>query len=85
MDSFVERKIIFTIAKLFFHNKIKPMKPYNTPYAFILGILTLFLIPSANSADCGSNTQENAEIECLSHDQRSIDAKEKELPFKVEV
>ena len=61
------------------------MQPYNNPYAFILGVLTLFLIPSANSADYSSHTQKNVEIECLSHDQRSIDPKEKELLYKIEV
>ena len=61
------------------------MKTYNTSYALILGILTLILIPSANSADCSSHTQKNAENKCLSDDNRSIYAKEKELLHKVEV
>ena len=64
--------------------KIKLMKPYNTSYALILGVLTLYLIPSANPADCSYHTQKNAEIECLSDDNRSINAKEKELLYKVE-
>ena len=64
--------------------KIKLMQPYNTLYPLISGVLTLLLIPSAKPADYSSHTQKNAEIECLSDDNRSIDAKEKELLYKVE-
>ena len=59
------------------------MKPINTSCALILGVLTLFSTSNADAGGCSSHT-ENAEIECLSDDKKCIDAKEKELLYKVE-
>ena len=61
------------------------MKLFNTSYALILGSLTLFSITNANAGGCSSHTDKKAEIECLSDDEKCIDAKEKELLYKVEV
>ena len=60
------------------------MKPINTSCALILGGLTLFSITNVNAAGCNSHTEKMAEIECLSDDKKCIDAKEKELLYKVE-
>ena len=60
------------------------MKPINTSCALILGILTLFSISNANAGGCSSHTQKTAEIECLSDDEKCLEAKENELLHKVE-
>ena len=60
------------------------MKPFNTPCALILGALTLFSISNAKAGGCTSHTEKKAEIECFSDDKKCIDAKEKELQYKVE-
>ena len=60
------------------------MKPFNTSCALIFAALTFFSISNANAGGCSSNTEKKAEIECLSNDKKCIDAKEKELPYKVE-
>ena len=64
--------------------KIKPMKLFNTSFSFILGVLTLFSISSANAGGCSSNNERKAEIECLSDEKNCLDVKEKELLNKVE-
>jgi len=46
------------------------MKPINTSYALILGVLTLFSISNANAGGCSSHTEKKAEIECLSDDKK---------------
>ena len=60
------------------------MKPFNTAWALILGVLPLFSISNANAAGCISHSEKKAEIECLSDDKKCIEAKEKELLYKVE-
>ena len=60
------------------------MKPFNTAYALILGILTLFSTTNANAGGCSYQTEKKAEIECLSNDKKCIDAKERELLKEVE-
>ena len=60
------------------------MKPINTSFFLILGVLTLFSISNANAGGCSSHTKKMAEIECLSDDKKCIDTKEKELQYKVE-
>ena len=60
------------------------MKPINTSYALILGILTLFSITNVNAGGCSFHIEKKAEIECLSDDKKCIDAKEKESLYKVE-
>ena len=60
------------------------MKPINTTFAFILGVLTLFSISSADAGGCSSHTEKKAEIECLSDDKKCIDTKENESLYKVE-
>ena len=60
------------------------MKPFNTTCALLFGALTLFSISSANAGGCSSHTEKKAEIECLSDDNKCIDAKEKELLNEVE-
>ena len=60
------------------------MKPLNTSCVLILGVLSLFSIPTANAGSCSSHTEKKAEIECMSDDKKCIDAKEKEFPYKVE-
>ena len=60
------------------------MKPINTSFALILGVLTLFSITNVNAGGCSSHTEKKAEIECLSDDKKCIDAKEKESLYKVE-
>ena len=64
--------------------KIKPMKPFITLCALIIGVLPLFSISNANAGGCSSHTEKKAEIECYSDDKKCIDAKEKELLYKVE-
>jgi hypothetical protein len=39
---------------------------------------------TANAGGCSSHTEKKAEIECISDDEKCIDAKEKELLYKVE-
>ena len=39
---------------------------------------------NANAGGCTSHTEKKAEIECLSDDKKCIEAKEKELLYKVE-
>ena len=60
------------------------MKPINISCALILGILTLFSIPNANASGCSSHNEKNAVTECLSDDEKCIEAKEKESLYKVE-
>ena len=60
------------------------MKLFNTSCTLILGLLTWFSISSANAGGCSSHTEKMAEIECLSDDQKCLDAKEKELLYKLE-
>ncbi|WP_225866429.1 hypothetical protein [Prochlorococcus marinus] len=60
------------------------MKPPSSSIALILGVLSLFLISNANAGGCSSYSEKKAEIECLSDDKKCIDAKEKELLYKVE-
>ena len=60
------------------------MKPINTLFTLILGVLTLFSISNANAGGCSSYTEKKAEIECLSDDKKCLDAKEKESLYKVE-
>ena len=60
------------------------MNPFSTSCASILGELTLFSITSANAGGCSTHNEKNAQIECLSDDKKCIDAKEKELLYKVE-
>ena len=61
------------------------MKPINTSCALILGALTFFSISSGNAGGCSSHTEKKAEIdEYSSNDKKCIDAKEKELLYKVE-
>ena len=60
------------------------MKPLNRSFALILGVLSLFSISNANAGGCSSHSEKKAEIECLSDDKKCIDAKEKELLYKVE-
>ena len=60
------------------------MKPINTSFALILGVLTLFSISNANAGGCSSNAEEMVEIECLSDDKKCIDTKENKSLYKVE-
>ena len=60
------------------------MKRINTSCALILGVLNLCSISNANAGGCISHTEKKAEIECLSDDKKCIEAKEKELLYKVE-
>ena len=60
------------------------MNSFNTSYALILGVLTLFTISNANAGGCSSHTEKKVEIKCLSEDKKCIDAKAKELLYKVE-
>ena len=61
------------------------MKPINTSFALILGVLSLFSISNVNAGGCSSHIEKKAEIECLSDDKKCIEAKEKESLYKVEV
>ena len=60
------------------------MKSINTSCTLILVVLTLFSISNANAGGCSSYTEKKAEIECLSDDEKCIEAKEKESLYKVE-
>ena len=60
------------------------MKPYYTLCSLILGALTLFSISIANAGGYSSHTYKKAKIEFFSYVQKCIDAKEKQLPNKVE-
>ena len=60
------------------------MKTFNTSCALILGAITLFSISSANAGGCSSHTEKKAEIDCLSHEKKCNDSKEKESLYKVE-
>ena len=60
------------------------MKLLVTSSALILGLLTSFSVSNANAGGCRSHNEKKAEIECLSDDTKCIDAKEKELLYKVE-
>ena len=59
------------------------MKPINSAFALIFGVLTLFSITNANAGGCSSHTEKKAEIECLSDDKKCIEAKKESL-YKVE-
>ena len=61
------------------------MKPLNTSCVLILVVLTVFSISNANAGGCSSHTEEKAEIEFISDDEKCIDEKEKEFLYKVEV
>ena len=56
----------------------------NTLCTLILGVLALFPISNASAGGCSSHTEKMAEIECMSDDEKCLDAKEKELLRKVE-
>ena len=60
------------------------MKPFITSCALVLGALTLYSISNANAGGCNSHNEKKVEIECLSDDEKCLDAKEKELLYKVE-
>ena len=60
------------------------MKSINILIFLILGVLTSFSISNANAGGCSSHTEKKAEIECLSDDQKCIEAKVKESLYKVE-
>ena len=60
------------------------MKLLNTSCSLILGVITFFSISNVNAGGCSSHTEKKTEIECLSDDNKCIDAKEKELLYKVE-
>ena len=60
------------------------MKPINTACVLTFGVLTLFSISNVKAGGCSSHTENKAEIECLSDDKKCIEAKEKELLYKVE-
>ena len=60
------------------------MNPLSSLFALILGVLSLFSISNANAGGCSSHSEKKAEIECLSDDKKCIDAREKELLYKIE-
>ena len=60
------------------------MKPINTSYALILGVLTSFSISNANAVGCITHTEKMAPIEVLSDYEKCIDKKEKESLYRVE-
>ena len=60
------------------------MKPFNTACVLFIGVVSLLSISEANAGGCSSHTDKKAEIECYSDDKKCIDAKEKELLYKVE-
>ena len=60
------------------------MKPINTSFTLILGVLTFFSISNTNAGGCSSPTEKKAEIDCLSDDKKCIDTKEKQSLYKVE-
>ena len=81
---FVEKRLSSQLQNYFYIIKIKPMKCLNTTCALIFGVLTLFSISNANAGGCNSHTEKKAEIECFFDDKKCIDAKEKEILYKVE-
>ena len=60
------------------------MKPFNTSCALILGALSLFSLSTANAGGCSSHIEKKAEIECLSDEEKCLDAKEIDFLYKVE-
>ena len=60
------------------------MKLFNTSCSLILGVVTLLSISSANAGGYSSHNEKKAEIERLFDDKKCLDAKEKELLYKVE-
>ena len=60
------------------------MKPSNTLFALIIGILSLFTISNANASGCSSNPEKKGEIECYSEEKKCIDTIEKNLVYKAE-
>ena len=60
------------------------MKPINTSFALILGVLSLFSISNANAGGCSTLTEKKAEIDCFYDDKKCIDAKEKGSLYNVE-
>mgnify|MGYP001360541406 CR=1 FL=1 len=60
------------------------MKPINISCGLILGALTLFSMSTANAGGCNTHTEMKVKIECFSDDKKCLDAKEKELLYKVE-
>ena len=60
------------------------MKLLKSSFALTFGVLSLFSISNANAGGCSSNYEKKAEIDCLSDHKKCIDAKEKELLYKVE-
>ena len=60
------------------------MKPFKTSFALILCTLNLCSISKAKAGGCRPHTENKAEIECLSDDKKCIEAKEKELLYKVD-
>ena len=86
MGYFLQKKSLFSqLRNNFSIIKIKTMKLFNTLYVLILGPLTLFSISNANSVGRSYHIARKVEIECISDDEKCIDAKEKELLYKVEV
>ena len=59
------------------------MIPFNISFALVLGALPLFSISSANAGGCSTHNEKKSVIEYLSDDKKCIDAKEKELLYKV--
>ena len=80
----MKKRLFSQLRNYFSIIKIKLVKAFNTSCALILGTLPLFSIFTANAGGCNSHIEKNAEIECLSEDKKCIDAKEKELLYKVE-
>ena len=64
--------------------KIKLMKPINTSFVLILGLLSSFSMSNANAGSCSSFTEKKVENQCLLEDKKCIDTKEKESLYKVE-
>ena len=56
----------------------------NSSSALFLSALSLFSMSSANAGSCSSLTEKKVEIQCLSDYKKCLDAKEKELLYKVE-
>ena len=79
-----KKRLFSQLQNYFSIIKIKLMKLFNTSCYLILGVLTLFSISSAYAGGCSSHNKNKAEIECLSDDKKCLDAKEKELLYKVE-
>ena len=79
-----KKRLFSQLRNYFSIIKIKLMKPYKTLCALILGVLTLFSISSAKASDCSFHNESKAGIECLSDEEKCIDAKEKEFSYKVD-